>query len=692
MSDSSQITLGIGTPSSPERMTLLGLYPSPVYTDDEKLRMSGQFSELGLIIHDPDVVLVGVVDTAPTSNDSCVALDWSKTYGTLSDGLPGMTVWIGTNAGTFDKGVVRLRETPTADTIKIGEASEIYWQAGDYITVVREFAIWRRDIRVVDENTFYMDWDVAYSNQHASPDPIVNMGTDVIVDVQDGEVIVDFDSSGSSVIVGSIASHLWDALGNSSEADMNTATPEIGYDTAGSHMVSCTVTTAAGKTHTGYRFAHAIDDANPGIQDFEVTQLEGSFDSGGWSAEIIVHAPVSVPDRARVIIFAKDWYQGIAGSLDTNLVFVGWIIGRTVSIDPETNYTTFKVAGPQYWIKLIKGFPAGVEDTDFADNGGGAPNRWTEMEDLTPAKGLWHFLHWRCTATNCIDITLPTDTRQLARSSTPTGTLWDQLVTLSTQVNLSVPCCDKFGRLFVVPQQQYVPLDERDAIEVLRTLTNEDYSDITIDRRIIPGLYYAEVSGVWYDDDASGPMGAKAPGSTPRHMGEGEQIFTEIVMGTQEEAIELAGLVLGSKADDPEYVSVTIEQLDRRFDITPHSYVKLTLPLDETDQQIEYDEKRLIVRSVRFVHGNSIGFHHAELDLESEGIQLPAVKMTFPGEGDPPVEPPVVPPKPPPEDPGDPPIIDDVDPGGTDAVVATTSDVRTTADLDEASPTWLSEL
>jgi hypothetical protein len=79
------------------------------------------------------------------------------------------------------------------------------------------------------------------------------------------------------------------------------------------------------------------------------------------------------------------------------------------------------------------------------------------------------------------------------------------------------------------------------------------------------------------------------------------------------------------------------------------------------------------------------------LECEGEGEQWGAVRMDFPGEGEPPVDPPEEPPEPPPDPPGgggDPPDLT----SDADAVVCTAADVRTTTDLDGGSPTWGSEL
>lgn len=660
------------------------------------IRSGKQFCVLGLMMYVPEVVAAGVVSVQPSSNDRVVELSWSVNAGSITNVKEGMTCWIGSSANSYDKGVVRIRRNPSQSILYIGETSEIYWTIGTHVTIVKDFAIWRRDLRVVDETTYYMDWDILYTNQHSIPAPLVNMGPDAVVDITNGEAFVQFDARGSSVISGEILSYSWSAPTASSSFGTLTSQPTFGFDTVDSHLVSCTITTTLGATHTGYRFVHAVSSESDILTEFQAGEIKGSIDDGGWQCSFTVNVPISIPDRARVIIFARDFYDGVESKLGfindrENLAFVGWVIGKTITVDPDTNYVSFRAAGPQQWIKMIKGYPSGLEDTDFADNGGGSPNSWTEMSNLTPAKALWHFLHWRSTATLCIDIYLPSDTRQAAQISATASTLWEQLVAMSTQVNLSRPCCDKFGRLFVLPEIQFVSLDERSSIPVIMDILEDDYSDLEIELRDAPGLYYAEVSGVWYSDGTHGPLGAKAPGSVYRYMGEGEAIYTEVVMGTQDEANELAGLVLGSKADRINFCSFRLKMMTRVFDLVPHSYVRLSYA-SEVDQNFSVNDKRLTPRNISLPYENEKGFHDIQLECEPEGLQLPAVAMTFPNEGEPPTNPPRRPPRPPvpptePPGPEEPPEVT-----GYEAIVSSGSDVRSTADIDSSSPVWVTEL
>lgn len=661
-----------------------------------KLRADGQFSRIYLSIPVMATVCSGTVSTKPTSNNSVVEVAWTISSGDKADVLAGMTCLVGTSANSSDKGVVRIRKTPTDTALYIGECSEIDWAAGDHITVINDFSIWRKDLLISDAEVIYMDYDIVYSDQHKYPDPIVIMGSDIVVWLTGAAVTVNLGPSTDSYIVdgSTIASVLWEAPGASATTGLNTNTPTATYNAAGVYRVSCSVTSTAGKTNTGYRYVHVYSNTSLPLTEFKIETIRGDFNNGGWSADISVYADTALlRDRSRVVIFARDFYQGVEGSIGQqagreNVILQGWIVGKSISYDPKYNRMKFSVVGPAGWIRFITGFPSGLEDTNFSDNGGGDPTKWVTMNDLTVAKALWHFMHWRSTIDICTDVFLPVDdTRQMGLTEAGATNLWDQITILSTQVNLRFPVCDRYGRLYIVKQVNYVAVANRPTtFTTVMTLTRVDYSAMSLTKRVIPDTHYAEVSGVYYLNGVATSVGAKSPGDNPRYMGNGELVIGNVIMDTQENAIILAGLALGAGASDPEGGTISLNANNRMFDIIP-SLVKTTTAEKDTTLGIVYTDIYLIPISVMHMISAN-GFISTELEVDGVGIQMTAIPMTFPGEGDEPVEPPSVPPSPPPTPGGGgtPPST------GANAVVLTNSDIESTTNLTAASPTWDSEI
>jgi hypothetical protein len=675
-------------------------------TADEhiKLRGDSQYSRLYLAIPNPATVMKASVTAVPTEvNNSVHEVAISVLSGSASNVIADQTVMVTDSTEATIKGYCRVRKAPTTTALYVGEISggEISWVIGDRVHVLNDFQIWPKHIRIVDETTFYMDWDIAYSDQHANPDPIVNMGPDAVAWLTGASVQVNFDFSGSSVISGSIASYSLAVSPTAGTTISNgtTATPHIVFTAPGIYRVACTITTAAGKSYTGYRFVYIYSPASPPTTEFQIgSQPTGSIDAGGWSFSVTLYDQATlalVRDRAKVILFADDWYQGVAGSLGPiagreNVVVIGWIAGESIDFNPDGKSVTFDVRGPHYWLSICDGFPVGLEDTDFADNGGGNPNRWTEMNDLTTDKALWHFCHWRSTLTRFADVYLPGDAKQAATIKAPNSKLWGQLITMAEGTILARSACDRYGRLFIKTEQNYLPIADRGAVPVVMDITTDDRAQLTMTRRVVPRYSQVEASGVYYLNKSFAPMGARSPGDVPARLGQEVGQYSELVMGTQAQALELAGLIAGSGAGQIESADLVLAANNRFIDIAPHMYLRTTIASGDSPRGITLTNARLIPRSVALNYNRDSGGWLVTVELEGEGVQLGAVAMTFPNESEPNPgggggEPP--PPPPPPGQPPPPPVIGDV----VAAIGAIASDVRTTENLNATSPTWTTE-
>lgn len=795
------------------------------------LRSDSQHAQLYLAVHTPAVVFKARVNQAFAEDDShnkVVQVTYDGvTAGAYTDIVVGQTVYVGTSEGAYDKGMCRIRKTPTDAILYIGESSEVDFADNDYLTVVNEYGIWARHIRV-DGTTFYMDYDVAYSAQHANKNPIPILGPDTALFIlgdsskelitngtfadgtttgwtagggallsvmtlltakwllinQNGagdtadhcsqyfyanhrerytlsvdvlaashsyEIAVDVDGT-ETVLINSgtgtqtaeftalggypqlilratgdaaatlqvdnisikaaekvalnpdatdswcpgttISAYSWSAPGASGSADMTTASPTILYDAAGTYTIACTVTAASGsQTATGYRNVFVYTAASMPTKQFEITSASGDAQSGGWNFQVVLHDEAlrsEIRDRAKVILFALDYYSNrhesigpIAGGYK-NVICQGWIQGETIQDSVKEDSVTFTVAGPHAWVSKIQGFPAGLEDTDFAGNGGGAPNRWTEMQDLTVDKALWHFIYWRTTAWMCMDVRQTGDTRQLAVIPSTQGSLWAQIVQILDITILARPLCDRYGRLYCQIEPQMVAVADRSTFPVVMAVTTADIADpLQIQRAPVTATALIELTGTAWSNGKVTPLGGRSPGDVYARFGDVSAEFSSLALSSQAQAITLAGLAAAWKNNEYPSIPLSFISNNRMIDIAPYQVLTLTVAAGDTERGISFTDKRLIPRSVSYAFGPG-GAVRCEADCEAETDQWPAVKMTFPGSDDGP---------PPgtggtdPEDPPAPPA--ESDPGtDTDVAAAIDNEVRTTANFDVASPSW----
>lgn len=670
-----------------------------------KLRSDGQHSRNYLCIPQPATVLKASLSALPTDNDGSVAdLPITVISGSTGAVLPDQTVLIMDSAESEVLGICRVRKAAGAGTLYISEDNNDTvrrWVVGEHLLVLDEWGIWPRHLRVVGKKnpTFYADWDVAYSDQHAHPDPVIRFGPPIIPVWKTGSTVaVPFDGSGSAMPYSSdtIASWLW-ATGAGSIANQTTHSPTVTLSATGRVRVSATATSSAGKAWTRYAHIECYGADRAPITDFELTSdPEGSAGNGGWSFSVKMYGQAditTVRHRALVCLWADDYYQNTLGSIGpvanrAHIIAWGWIAGETIEWDAEGGFVTFDVRGADHFLACCTSFPAGVEDTDFADNGGGAPNRWTEMEDLTTDKALWAFCHERSTVDRACDVFFTGNLWQAAQIPSAAADLWSQLLDFANATLLALPAFDRYGRLIVSRNQHHVPLDERSTIPTVISLTTDDHARVEIQPRPMSRYSQVSISGVYYLNKKAVPVGAYSPGKVPIAPAEdGAYEETELVLGTQAETSEWCGLIGGSGDGPIDTARITIPRNYRHFDIAPQTWVEAPVEADDTVRGVAYTA-RLIPRSVRLVWDAEAGCWGVELECEGEGVQWGADNMTFPGETEP------NPPDPPdPPDPPEPPIeppIEPPTPSDADAVVATGTNVHICANLDESTPTWAS--
>jgi hypothetical protein len=128
-----------------------------------KYRGAGIGTMLGIAIAKPATIYTARIDQA-TFEDGLAQLTYDTGSGTLADVLVGMTVFVGSDSGLFDRGVYRTRQLPTASKIYINQTSaNAMFQNGDYITILDEFRIWQRDITNAG-GIVSMDYDIEFGD------------------------------------------------------------------------------------------------------------------------------------------------------------------------------------------------------------------------------------------------------------------------------------------------------------------------------------------------------------------------------------------------------------------------------------------------------------------------------------------------------------------------------------------------
>src|ERR671924_635314 len=201
------------------------------------VRAPGHKSKIYAVFFKPSTVYSARLASLPSSFDKVYEISFTSGSGTLADVKKDMDIWIGSSAGAHDLGIARIRKTPIAGTFYISEEIDVRWQPSCHLTVVNYYDLHGRHIYIDTNEVSYMDRDIAYSDQHASFDPVPIMGGHRVAKKTGVTVETVWDGSDSWVIGSSISAYAWSCATASSSSGTTTATPTFTFNSLDWHLV-----------------------------------------------------------------------------------------------------------------------------------------------------------------------------------------------------------------------------------------------------------------------------------------------------------------------------------------------------------------------------------------------------------------------------------------------------------------------
>lgn len=602
----------------------------------ELLRADGHFTKLYLAILKPNTVYTARLASVPSSTDNVNAISFTSGVGTLSDVKPGMTCYVGTTAGAYDLGMVRIRKDPIAGTFYIGLTSEINWQGMCHLTVVDDFDLWAKHA-VLADSALTMDVDVSYSDQHTDFNPVPILGTHAVAKLEGETVDVQFgppEGEESWVFDSTIDSVLWEIPDAIAIDDDTAIRPIATFDSVGTHVAYCVVHATNGKSTRGVRKAYIWNDDNPPATVFQLAQCTAEYETGGWMFDINMEAEASlseIRDRELVILFAEDWYGippnqvkqsigPIAGR--ENIVCVGRIVGQSIRWDRDSGNVHFVVQGAHYWLNKIKGFPIQIQPASAATS-------WSQLPAMTVDRVLWHLLFWHSTVINTMDVHLTNSTLYVDQGTSMASSIWAQLVDIAFSKLLAQPGVDRFGRLFVDVDPNATPEADRDWPTIMPLDPDDWQEGIDLQRVTVEDCSLIRLTTLLVNSAGSASaLYSLSPGHTPRRYGDPE-MMDRILAGSQAESNSKAGLILGWRTNEFPDVPVIILQNNRMFDLWPRQFAGLTMAAEDNPRGVGYDGN-LIPRRIALYFDSEAQFMHPELNFEGETFEQLSVNGDIP--------------------------------------------------------------
>ena len=591
-----------------------------------KFRSPGQWSRLGLAIQHPATVYTALIDQAEFE-DGLAELTYKDGSGTLSDVLEGMTVFIGSSAGAMDKGICRVRKSPTADKLYINQVSDISFADEDHLTVVESISIWPRDMRMVGSIVF-IDYDLEfgdYRNRRLLLPRIAPLVSVLhMADAVDGEVtFTPPDPTLSACYNGAtVVSYQYDAPGAVTTADMDTSAPSWTYDTAGEYRWSCTITDSNGTETVSHRWVYVDPDKIP----FKFQDASGDPSTGDWSLTVTCLAEVAksqVHDRAMCTLYGTDYYhsttKGAVGRIAgyENIYLTGWIDLEENDFDSEDGEVTFTIYGPAHWMSKVRALPFELQDVS------GAPASWKKITEMNVDKAMAFLLIWTSTVSLVMDCFLTGNTTREKIFTQPSGSLLDQINAIAEKVFATV-LVNNYGQMYIETDTQMISSADRNDLPVVMDITKADRLDGLNVRRIPPKTSMIELSGWNYDGTNRSQVFSRAPGSVPKNFGEPDAL-DDYLIADQDECNRIAGCILAAANGEFDPLEITLSANNRLFDICPRMFATITILAADNPRGIAVASARLIPRKVELVSNEDSSSLLTKVTFEFESVSVDGV-------------------------------------------------------------------
>lgn len=621
------------------------------------LRTDQQFTEVRAVIVPQQVVLACRVAETAFDNDAVTNIAFNTvTSGSYTNVRNGMTCYVGTASGLDDLGMVRVKSC-TANRLTFARVSGITWTPSVYLTVVDDFGIWAK-LPTLDLTDVYMDDNIQYTNQNTYMSPTPVFGGDTAIPFTAGSCVYDgFNSyclDGSAIVSyqwavyngGSLVDYSYISSGSASSGSMI-----LTFPAPGSYTVDLTVTSENAKSTTGHRSLYVYGDGSSvyaPITQITLDSLRASREDGGWTCELTAYdsAGSGVRDRAKVIIFSSDYYGGSAVSIgqvngSEHILMTGWISAENIRFNDQFSTVKFTVSGAQYWLRNVVG------PSTFLESSVGEPSAWTSIKDMTIDDVIHHFLYWRSTAIEVMDVYRSNNTRLIGGMSASIGSIWEQIYDTAITRMLTNIAVDRYGRFHAWIDPQVIPVASRSAIPTVQAISNEDMTgDVDMNRTIVNPVSLLEVAGLAQSGSAVLMYMSRAPGSLIyNRYGQNDQ-NDRLVVSSQSDANMLSGMLLAKKNNTYDSININLGQVNHFLDIAPPMYVSLTVAGTSNVRQVYFTELKALIKDINY-RVDKKGAVEVNLELEGETSGIPGYTVIMPQEPiyvfpDPP-EPPEVP-------------------------------------------------
>jgi len=563
----------------------------------EQVRKRPQESNESLFIYQPREIFKCRINNPSIAKGAITIAYNTVTLGSYINVQPGMTVLIGTSDGARDVGRIRLRSiTPTQ--MIVSENSDIKWENGLYITVLKYWEVWPVFPRIIKNPTndedviFYKDYDIPHTNQNNVLGTFVQAGTNHGVLLDNGLGAVFYTASGSYNLVGSALTYSWEFEGGTPSGSSLETPQWVLYDTPGDYVTSLTVTAANGAVDKSYRYVSVKnkigEGSNTPIVKWQRGELSGSRSEGGYSVDITVWQEIDIDTNSLVVIMSDDWYKGHHGSYGGNQVnssdvfFVGYVEKDSIKYNAFNSSVSFTASSITSIMKKATGFSISVESAQNA-------TKWFQLKDMDVRRAIYHYFRWHSTVLRVADFEFRGADKKMQYFDADRGSLYDAVDNLLRGTLIGNLCSDRQGKLWgeVEPRAYQDPTG---TFSPVMEITRRDWmAEPIVEQRIYDDSSYIELGGIAYSGAITGtfsPLLSDAPGGTPASMGSVESL-SGLVLKSQRQLNILTGHVWANKNSPYPSISMYSSIMLKNLDIAPYETVQIHILPEDTAMNVD---------------------------------------------------------------------------------------------------------
>jgi hypothetical protein len=628
----------------------------PALTNAEIAALAGPSIPKWFMVHDTTsgntvatarVNMVSITYPLATITVDGTSAGWSSV-------APDMVIFIGSSAGSFNRGIYRVRKNGTATTLEImaigqndsGEINLALRNTGisddDYITVLNRFDIFGAYPRIAysgvgTDASIYEDWDKTPDNFNRYPAPIVNL----IIDGQPANYATHVYGNASKTFNIDLAITLWPTSSsvtwaivlpsgwtlNSGSLTGSTLTATINVTaphSANAYTLAVEAVENHGNPFFAYRKVWIKSNTYPPIS---IVRFDSDVDDRtGSRATITLNSLVGMPPGAMVHLFDMGNWNG-SDVPTARKCLTGYVQRRKETAEVGVTGVSLDIVGPSYVMEQIGG------QSQIMSAVGAAPNMWQQLYytlsylDFVIWWVMWQRGRGLLQMFNYTPFGLSNTSHRMTDWRIDAGSLLSQVQALTVRYGGGNFGCDATGEFILRRNLSRIPWASRSGIPTRCIINASIYSHLELDYDEHP--HVRRLRGECFVSDGlttSTPFWCDAV--TAPGQGTGEEKLERLICNDEAELLSVTGDEYQARNNPYPSGSLTVQKNYAVVKPAQMLPIQTDIPSWLRYDDVAYSALQLPIQ-VTYTH-NADGTIDTQIAFETETVGVPATAVPIP--------------------------------------------------------------